>query len=202
MHLKRLLLALVVVSGFQGFAQVWESRPWKKDTIFGDNVFKKYSNWVDVQFGEVIQNTNEPNIEQVVAGVDYHFHIRESYWQIGVLATGPAFDQYHFFQYANYDNYQFHFCYEKRTETKRYNFTYAGGLSYSMYGVWNDFTNEYDQREAVKAYVDVRYIQKITFDVGIGICLFADVNFNQSLTGIKLDLFFSSAYKGKKNEFY
>ena len=196
-----LLVCLFLVLNFQGWAQQMGPKPWKRDTIIGDNVFKKYNNWVDVQFGEVIQNSNEPHITQIVAGVDYHFHIQKEYWQVGLLATGPAFDQYHYFQYANYDNYQFHFCYEKRLETKAYNFSYAGGLSYSMYGIWNDFTSQYDQREAVKLYLDVRYVQKLTFDVGVGLCAFADFNFNQLLTGVKADFFFSGSYKGKKSEF-
>ncbi|MDQ3047702.1 MAG: hypothetical protein M3R27_09160, partial [Bacteroidota bacterium] len=51
-------------------------------------------------------------------------------------------------------------------------------------------------------YLQAEAVKKITYDVGIGASIFADWNQEQSIIGAKIILYFSGAYRGKKNDQY
>ena len=185
----------------EGWGQNNDPIPWKRDTIIKDNVFKIYSNWLSGG-GGVGQSSLRGKMPQFVGGVDYNFHIQDKYFQVGVLVSGDAYDNYGFFQYSNYTNYELHACLMKRYETAALNFSYCGGLAVSEFYIWNDTQQQYDLNKTVKLYLCAQLIRKITYDVGVGLDVFADVNMQQSLFGARAVLFFCGSYKGKKADLY
>ncbi len=174
-------------------AQGQASKPvWKRDTLVADNVFRKYNNWLSAGGG--IAKNSQFGGQQFTGGIDYNFHIQKEYFQFGLFVTGD--------QFGEYNNYQFHLCYGKRTEDGNLNFAYFGGLSFSTF--YERQGNGYDQNpiKDVGLYFNTELIKKFTYDTGGGISAFADINSHRLILGAKLDLFFSGAYKGKKDSFY
>ncbi|MBI2269390.1 MAG: hypothetical protein HYU69_03435 [Bacteroidetes bacterium] len=164
-----------------------EEPEWKQDTIIGNNVFRKHNNWLSAG-GGVAKNSKLANA-QFAGGVDYNFHITKEYFQLGLFLSGDEF--------GNYNNYQFHLCYGKRTESMSINFSYFGGLSTSVLFEYTGSKPKDKPVSDIGLYANVQLIKKIKFDVGIGGSLFADINFHQSIIGAKIDVYFSGAYKGK-----
>jgi hypothetical protein len=167
--------------------------PWKQDTVIADNVFKKYNNWLSAGAG-VAKNSHPDYSQQFTGGVDYNFHIQKEYFQFGLFVAGD--------QFGEYSNYQFHFCYGKRIENNRTNFALFGGLSYTGFyprlGV-NNYA--YNSTSTAGLYLNAQLIFKLTYDVGTGVSAFIDVNSFQTITGAKVDLYFSGAFKGKKGAY-
>ncbi len=170
------------------------SKPrWKRDTIVGDNVFKEQNNWVSGGAG--VGKNSQFGGSQFAGGLDYNFHLRMEYFQFGVLVTGD--------QFGEYNNYEFHLCYGKRKENVNYNFSYYGGLSYCFF--YQRFApNDYSENStnAIGLYGNAQLIYKLTYDVGIGPGVFIDINTKEVVEGLKLDLYFSGAYRGKKDTYY
>ena len=182
-----------LLTGFIAAQEKQAPKPvWKQDTIIKDNVFKKYSNWLSGGAG--IANNNHFVNSQFTGGVDYNFHIEKKYFQLGLFLSGD--------QYGSYNNYQFHLCYGKRVESGSINFSYFGGLSYSIFFKRQGSIYESLYLSDIGLYVNAEYILKIVYDVGIGVGAFADLNGYQSIIGTKIDLFFCGSYKGKKDFFY
>ena len=74
-----------------------------------------------------------------------------------------------------------------------------GGVSYSTgYGkVDSIYSRPFNQPGL---YAQGEFVKKITYDVGIGLAVYADFNLEQSIVGARAILYFSGAYKGKKYE--
>jgi hypothetical protein len=51
-------------------------------------------------------------------------------------------------------------------------------------------------------YIEGQVIKKLTYDVGIGLSVFADYNQQQGIAGGRLIIYFSGAYQGKYNGQY
>lgn len=160
---------------------------WKQDTIIGNNIFRKHSNWLSAGAG--VARNNQLAKTQFAGGLDYNFHLRAEYFQLGLFLSGDA--------YGNYNNYQFHVCYGKRVETTSINFSYFAGPSYSVLFEYIGNKPKSSPDNALGIYAAAQLIKKVKFDVGIGGGLFADINTRQSVVGAKIDIYFSGAYKGK-----
>jgi hypothetical protein len=165
---------------------------WKQDTIIRDDVFRKYSNWISGGGGSAINN--HINNTQFTGGLDYNFHLHRQYYQFGLLVSGD--------QFGSYNNYQFHLCYGKRHESGTTNFSYFAGLSFSEFNP--PYGNGYAQNanNGIGIYFNAEYILKVTYDVGLGVSAFCDINTNGNLLGARLNLFFCGSYKGKKEVYY
>ncbi len=181
--MKRILFVLSLLLSLVSVAQDTKSKPeWKRDTIIGTNRFAIYNNWLSVGAGYAI-NTNKGR-EQFTGVVDYNFHIQKHYFQLGVLLSGDYF--------GSYTTKQAHACYVLRKENTKRNLSYFGGLSLSA--VYNSGENAYNNSPGI--YGGVQYIRKLTYDVGVGPSVFADIGVKQTIVGIKLDIYFSGAFKG------
>ena len=164
------------------------------DSGFVDNnkKFQYYNNWLSFG-GGVQQNLTYGRALGFAGGVDLNFHIKRHYLQAGALITGKRF--------AHYNNYQLHFGYAKRYEDKDFHFGAATGISYSGGFQVEQVdsvrtTNRYYRQPGW--YIQGEVIKKITYDVGLGACLFADWNKEQSMMGLRFTLYFSGAYTGKR----
>lgn len=163
--------------------------PFDSTFVINNKIFKYYNNWLTAG-GGFQQNLTYKYKLGFAGGLDFNFHIKQHYLQLGTIITGERF--------GFYNNYQFHLGYGKRFEDKDFHTAGFIGPSYSTgYGKVGDsvYTRPYKQ---FGLYAQVELIKKITYDVGAGVSIFGDYNSEQSLVGLKFLLYFSGAYKGKK----
>ncbi|HEX7413567.1 MAG TPA: hypothetical protein VF411_05930 [Bacteroidia bacterium] len=118
---------------------------------------------------------------------------RKNYFQVGGLVSGPGL--------GITNCLEVHACWGYRFE--RYNYMWAayGGPSYTGGYVPKDNTSQLSFR-AIGAYAAFQYFYKARFDYGVGFTAFVDYNTTQILSGIRLELFFSGAYRGLKKQNY
>lgn len=160
--------------------------------ILNDKRLKYYNSWVTGGAG-VQQNLKYTKRKVGFAGgLDFNFHIKQQYFQLGTIITGEKF--------GFYDNYQFHLGYGKRYEDKDFHASGFVGISYSTGYGKIDSTGTYERPfKAPGIYIEGQFVKKISYDVGIGVSIFADYNQEQAIAGARLILYFSGAYKGKAN---
>ncbi len=136
---------------------------------------------------------------QRVAGADFQFHIKQHYFQTGVLLSGIDFFQN--------THMQAHACYGLRREGNTYNLALFAGPSFYQ-GVEGQVGTPPRFYGGPGVYLSAQAVHKMTYDIGAGFELFADigrqmgnVGRNQVLYGAKVILFFSGSYRGPKRNF-
>lgn len=169
----------------------------KEEIIFDNKRYRLYNNYVTLGGGVSLSTIR--NNSQRTAGIDYHFHIRRTYFQLGVLLSGNEF-------FSN-NHLQAHFCYGIRKEDGKNHFAAFGGFSYYQ-GVEGVAPQPAVYYGGSGFYFAGQYVRKITYDVGGGIEAFADIGYStpfwgrdQALYGVKLIVFFSGAYRGPKRNY-
>jgi hypothetical protein len=167
----------------------------KKKTIPVDSTFilnnkklRYYNNWLTAGAG-IQQNLTYKRSWGFAGGLDFNFHLKQQYFNLGTMISGEKF--------GFYNNYQFHLGYGKRFEDRSIHASVFAGVSYSLgYGkVDSVYTRPYQQPGV---YVQAEVIKKITYDVGIGTAFFIDWNQEQAILGARIVVYFSGAYEGKK----
>jgi hypothetical protein len=159
----------------------------KEEIVVKGKRFRVYNNWVNVGSGEGI-NSALP-WTQYVLDVDLHFHFGKQYIQLGTFLSGDRF--------LAFNNYSAHLCYGKRWENISRNIFICAGPSYSwgfplVHGIYD--VNVY---HLTGVCAQATYIFKQAYDLGIGLTAFGDVNSKQSVYGLRLELYFSGAYRGE-----
>lgn len=152
---------------------------------------KYYNSWITAG-GGIQQNLTYKRTYGFAGGLDFNFHLKQHYFQLGTTITGEKF--------GSYDNYQFHLGYGKRVEDNVFHAAVFGGISLST-GYTKDSSGIYQVPYTTPGiYIEGQLIKKIAYDVGAGISIFGDYNKEQAIVGGRIILFFSGAYKGKKND--
>ena len=164
----------------------------KKELSYDGKRYRVFNNYLTAGGGSCynnfIQNTN------LNIGVDYNYHIRQVYFQSGIFLAGP--------QFGNYNHLQFHTAVGKRFELTKFNM--AGYLGPSVSFINRPIVDTANKQirsrtlQPLGFHAAVQFTYKLKYDVGIGVCLFSDINKEQSVYGLRLELFFSSAYLGDK----
>ena len=165
----------------------------KREVVFNNKKFRVYNNYVSGGAGKCF-NGGWKDWEFCPA-LDFNFHIQKQYFQAGGLLAGPN---------LGINNcLQLHFCYGYRYDRSNYMLAAYGGVSYTdgYLKPVNDTSNA-TLFKAVGGYIAMQYFYKVKFDYGIGATAFMDINPTQVLTGIRLELFFSGAYRGVKKHDY
>ena len=159
--------------------------------VINNKILKYYNSWVTGGAG-VQQNLVYKRSLGFTAGLDFNFHVKQQYFQLGTIITGEKF--------GFYDNYQFHLGYGKRYEDKDFHAAAFIGISYSTGYGKVDSTQTYERPfKHPGVYIEGQIVKKIAYDVGVGVSLFADYNQEQAIAGARFIIYFSGAYKGKKN---
>ena len=189
-YFQRLIIFIFFIPFSSLKAQDGENE-FKKIIIIDGKRYKPYNNWLSLSAGAAL-NTGNPNL-QFVGGLDYNFHIKGNYFQLGLFLSGDDF--------GNYNNYNLaHLCYGKRKEDEKKNFSYFGGLSYSTGYEREGGGYKATPYQQLGLYASTEYIKKLTYDVGLGGSFFVDVNLIQTIIGLRANVFFSGAYKGKASK--
>ena len=158
--------------------------------VINGKKFKTLNNWLNGGIGTCTKLSYGKN--SVPIGIGYNFHIKQQYFKVGYLRSevSGAFGNLT----GDYLS-AVHFCYGVRSENKNYHFAYFAGISKSK-GLKTD-TSSYS---TVGVYSELQFIKKIVYDVGIGATAFIDFNPDYPIVGLRVDLFFSNAYRGKVND--
>lgn len=173
----------------QGFAQADTVYNPKQEVILEYKRFRVWNNWVSGGAGPAF-HTNNPRT-QFALGVNLNFHLNKYYFRIGGTFSGDRF--------GSWNNIQGHTAYIfKRKETERIHQAIMVGISYStgyrfVYAGVYDNINPYSR---VGLYGEWQWIRKINYDFGFGGAVFADINTLNQIIGLRLDVYFSGAYRG------
>ena len=166
----------------------------KKEVVFNNKRYRIYNNYLTAGLGKCY-NSGWKDWELNTA-FDFNFHIDKKYFQVGGLLTGPGL--------GNNNSIQLHACWGYRIERYKYQVAAYGGISYTDgYYLQTGYMQQADTTYKVKfgaigAYAAVQFSYKFKFDYGLGLTAFIDANSQQTLTGIRLELFFSGSYHGLK----
>jgi hypothetical protein len=163
----------------------------KKEIILQNKRYHIYNNYLSAGVGQCY-NSGWQQVE-LCTSFDFNFHARKNYFQIGGNLVGPAL--------WNNNCIQLHAGWGYRLERCNYMLAAYGGVSFSDgYYLQNDTVKV--KMNSVGGYIALQAFYKFKFDYGVGVSTFFDVNAKQSLAGIKIELFFSGAYKGFKKRNY
>ena len=162
----------------------------KKEIVLQNKRYRIYNNYLTFGAGKCF-NSGWNEIDLCTA-FDYNFQVQKKYFQFGGTLIGPAL--------WNNNCIQLHAGWGYRYERCNYQLAAYGGLSYSdgYYLQQTDTVPNKIKMSAVGLYAAIQGFYKIKFDYGIGVSAFFDINAKQTLTGIKLEIFFSGAYRGFK----
>ena len=161
--------------------------------VINNKKLKYYNSWITGGAGWQQNLTYKRNLG-FAGGIDFNFHIKKNYFQLGTIISGE--------KYGFYNSYQFHLGYGKRYEDKDFHYAAFGGITYaSGFGKVGDsvYTRPFN---GLGLYIQGEVVKKITYDVGVGVSLFADWNMEQSMIGFRFIIYFSGAYTGKNNDQY
>jgi hypothetical protein len=164
----------------------------KKEITYDGKRYSVFNNYITVGGGSCynnfIQNTN------LNIGADFNYHIQKIYFQSGLFLAGPYF--------GNYNHLQIHTAVGKRFELKKFNLAgYLGGSYAFINRPFVDTALNVTRSQTLNPlglHAAVQFTYKYKYDLGIGICLFSDINKYQSVYGLRLELYFSGAFLGDK----
>ena len=158
----------------------------KKEITYDGKRYHYFNNYLTIGAGRA-HNDNIKGL-QFAGAADFNFHIQQYYFQAGALLAGNNF--------GNYNNVQGHLCYGKRFEQNKFNLAgYLGGSYSAMNQSYEDSIAHYKFVNALGLYACMQATYKFKYDLGIGLAFFADFNKAQSLFGVRLELYFSGAYR-------
>lgn len=186
------IIAFILIS-FIATAQPKGEFDKKKEITYDGKRYRVFNNYITVgggtEYNTYIQGTN------LNLGGDYNFHIQQIYFQAGGFLAGNYF--------GNWNHAQLHAAVGKRFEMKKFNMAgYLGGSFSSINRpIYDSIAQGYrsNSLHPLGLHATVQFTYKFKYDVGIGICLFSDINKYQSVYGLRLELYFSSAFLGYRN---
>lgn len=129
-------------------------------------------------------------------GLDYHITTKKGrFYEFGVMRAKQLAG---FFPetYGRLFN-ELHAAVGYKSESKKKLYGAFIGPSFSMVEYIDPSTYEAFSYNMPGIYLNVEYIIKPIYDVGIGVNGFADVNSHYAFGGFRLVFFFSNAYKGR-----
>lgn len=163
----------------------------KEEIIYDGKRYRIHNSYLNVGAG-LMQSSIRTGIQRIL-GIDFHFPIRRSHFQVGVMMSGESF--------GSNNNIQGHICYGLRKETEKSNLAIFAGPSYHT-GVVGDVASGlpiFYQNFGI--YGGAQAVRKISYDIGLGVELFGDISNRQRIVGLKAIVFFSGAYRGLKKNF-
>jgi hypothetical protein len=205
---KIVLTFFLAVSVFTVKAQHFRfNQPTIEDTVIENKIYRQFANYVLISYG-VGFNFRQHNSEQA-GSVFYTFRFKKQPFRIGYSVVSRYFVLSRTLQKIN----DLVFAVGKRVETAQANFSLFAGLSYSYgtYFFYHSPTIDLDVYRAFKKpglYLELELTKKVFYDIGIGASLFgvfnngyseyfSDVNHFYGAVGMKLNLYFSGAYRGE-----
>ena len=186
--MRCLTLLLFLLLGFvQAKAQEIHAKNTKEEITIKKDRFLKKTNWLTLGIGYG-QKLNS-NDYAIPGSLNVYFHLKNVYFNAGVMRS--KLDVLVARYSGNYLT-DLHGTVGFRTESRKNSFSYFAGPSY-VFGLL-DSSNSY---KGIGAYAEVQYIQKVYYDIGVGSSVFVNYNRYYPIVGIRLDFYFSNAFRGR-----
>jgi len=166
----------------------------KREIKLDGKKYRIYNNYITLGGGKGYNSIWKDVL--FVTAVDFNFHIQKTCFQAGGFLQGQS--------YGNNQLGQFHLSCGYRKESYKYFWAAYGGLSYTD-GYFPRTGKDMGGKDSILPlghlkeaglYVALQAFYKVKFDYGIGLTLFGDINQKQSIVGARIELFFSSAFRG------
>jgi len=183
-----LLLLAAPVLHAQDTSQFVVKENFKREIVVGDKRYRVYNNWVCFGAGPAYHSENPRT--QFGIGIDFQFHIKKNYFNMGGVLSGDYF--------GVWNNYTAHIGYVPwRKETEHKNIAAMAGLSYTQ-GYTYLYAGHYESQrwDRVGLHAEFQYTMKVQYAVGIGPTFFVDWNQKRTIVGVRLDGYLSGAYRG------
>lgn len=195
--MNRFCFLIFMVYGFSMLSQnekppASEKPPFdrKEEILYDNKRYRIHNNYITLGAGYNVSSIRE-DVQQSV-NADFQFHIRRHQFQFGAMMSGQEF-------FSN-NNTQLHLGYGLRKETNTANLAVFGGPTYFT-GVQGSVGQPATFYDGFGVYVCGQAVYKLTYDIGIGVELFVETSYKQSIGGVKFIAFFSGAYRGVKKKF-
>jgi len=191
--LRSFYIVAFVLLSFLVIAQPKGEFDHKKEITYDGKRYRVFNNYITVGGGTEYNTFIGGN--NLNLGGDFNFHLQAIYFQAGGFLAGGTF--------GNWNHAQMHAAIGKRFEMKKFNMAgYLGGSYSSINRPFYDSLNKVYISRTLKPlglHAEVQFTYKFKYDVGVGICLFSDINKAQSVYGLRLELYFSSAFLGYRS---
>lgn len=165
----------------------------KKQPVYleiNGNLYKEHANYLNAGAGFGYFFSQNKSFGTV--GLGYNFRIKEKYYKVGFERS----DNISFFGTSVIHLNDFHIATGKRYPSKRYNLSYFyGGSLYSFHERLN-LTDPV--KRGLGIYAEASAFFKPVYDIGFGFTAYANANIHAPVAGLRFDLYFSGAYRGKK----
>jgi hypothetical protein len=171
-------------------AQEIHAKDTKEEITIKKDRFLKKTNWIAVGIGYG-QKLNSSDYS-FPGSLNAYFHVKNIYFNAGIMRSklDVLLSKYS----GNYLT-DIHGTVGFRTETRKSSFSYFAGPSY-VHGLLDSAT----LYKGIGAYAEIQYIQKIYYDIGLGSSVFVNYNRDFPIVGIRLDFYFSNAFRGRTVE--
>lgn len=167
----------------------------KKEIKIDGKKYRIYNNYLTLGAGKGYNSAYGDAL--FTPAVDLNCRLQKTRFQIGALTQGRTWG----------DNklVQFHVGLGYRKESYKYLWAVYGGLAYTD-GYTPFQLKAIDGSDSVKVlghitsngiYAAAQLFYKLKFDYGLGLTAFGSYNKYQTIAGVRLELFFSGAYRGK-----
>lgn len=161
-----------------------------KEIELRGNLYKVRSAWMNLGLGTGLYTKTFDS--KPALGIGLNTPINDLYGKLTVNAS--LIDR------SRYRNNYVAMGLGKRYQTTGYNISWYGGLSYLLGHVrlTDSLQNVYYARiGAIGLYAEASYFYKVFYDIGVGATAFAIYNKQAPMVGIRLELYFSNAFKKK-----
>lgn len=166
-----------------------KQKPKEELLIIKGNKYKENANWINAGAG--VGYIGKYNVSVPCAGLGWNFRFKNKWYKVGYERTGDI----SYLGRSNVFFNDFHVALGKRKQGNYYNLSWFAGGSYCTA---TDLRNLTDPKErAVGIYAEGSAVFKVLYDVGLGLTAYANVNFAAPVFGMRLDLYFSGAFRGK-----
>lgn len=171
-----------------------------EDFIAGNKIYRPYANYVTLATG-YNYNFGLKHFEQN-ASIAYHFRIKDNNFQTGYHISSDEFFLNRSYQMLN----DIFFLYGIRRDSSKTNWGAYGGLTYAFGSTYayskidsasGNEIKKYKTLHKIGFYAEAEITRKIFYDFGLGLSLYTSINKSYQVAGLKLHLYFSSAYRGK-----
>lgn len=161
----------------------------KEEVVIAGKRFRVWNNYMTIGAG-LGYHTANPHT-QIPFSLNFNFHIRQHYFRLGGDMSGDRL-------FSDFNHYQLYGGYVLRKQTQYINKSLCLGLSYVTGYNYLYYLSMYDNKPFTRTglYAEAQLIKKVAYDLGYGGAVFADINDKYTITGLRFELYFSSAYRG------
>lgn len=195
---------LLMLAPFFLFAQSSDTlKPQKKEKppkpkeefiIINGNKYREHAGWVNAGPGIGYFFTKDEALPCL--GIGYNFRFKEKYYKVGFVRTGNISLAGGYVGASYFFLNDVHIARGKRIQSRYFNYSYFVGGSYCS--ATNYLNVATPVKRTVGVYGEASAVVKPLYDLGIGVTAYGNLNFELPVIGLRLDVYFSGAFRGRE----